>query len=221
MGIPMILEPKAIGLERLERMRAKHHVRASKAIGIKGFTDHGVVVAPNEKAGDIIRAVATTNYTDLDEEVLLPGGADMTYIEANRKIFADHWYDTEHAVGKVKTLTITAQGIILDARMLTGPEHPMAAAVTSMARQIGIGVSVGFDPTNWGDPTAEEKRRYPNAKCIIREYRLLEVSFTPMPCNVSCQSLAVTADDSLAAPVKRLSLDLRRRLKLLPMLSLR
>lgn len=217
----MILEPRTIGLERLERLRAQHGIKATTPIGIKGWTDHKATVAPNAKAGDIIRAVATTDYTDLDAEVLLPGGADMEYIKRNGKVFADHWYDTEHAVGAVKRLEVTAQGILLEARMLFGEEHPLAAAVTSMAKQIGIGVSVGFDPTDYGDPTPEEKRRYPNAQCIIRKYRLLEVSFTPMPCNVSCQSLEVTADESIMPAAKRLHLGTLRRLKLLPMLSLR
>lgn len=215
----MILEPKAIGLERLERLRAKHSIRAGKPVGIKGFTDHKAKVAPNAKAGDIIRAVATTDYTDLDSEVLLPGGADMTYINANRKVFADHWYDIEHTVGSVKSLQIGPGGIVLEARMLVGSPFDLVNAITGMAQQCGIGVSVGFDPTDYGDPTPEEKRRYPNAECIIRKYRLLEVSFTAMPCNVSCQSMEVTGDDSLSGPAKRfLTVENRRMLNILPML---
>lgn len=210
----MILEPKAIGLERLERMRAKHSIRAGKPVGIKGWTDHKATVAPNAKAGDIIRVILTSDHTDLDREVLLPEGADLSYLNANRKVFADHWYDVEHTVGSVKKLEFTPQGLVLEVRMLVDSPYPLVKAITGMAQQCGIGASIGFDPHEWGPPTSMERLKYPNAENMVRKWAALEASMTPMPCNVTCQSLGVTMDDSLVAPSKRLKIEVRRTLRL-------
>lgn len=192
---------KADALSAFARMKARHiaagAIKSDARCGMFGRFDAKVAVIPNEQRGAIIRATASTDFVDLDDEVLLPGGADTSYLTANRSVFVDHWYDLDHCVGKVKEIRRDpATGSwVVDVRMLANSPFPYVGAVVSMASDVGIGMSVGFDPIEWGKPNADEAKLYPNAETIIRKWKMLEVSFTAIPCNVTCQSQSVTFDD--------------------------
>lgn len=207
-----------LGAERVQRLKSTYRCRY---VGIRASVDFKAAVKPDAQSGDIISTVATTDAVDLDDEVLVPGGADLSYLERNRKVFVDHWYDVPSCVGGLKTWKLSDDGksMQVDVRMLVDSPYPLTAAVVGMARQIGIGTSVGFEPIDWGDPRPDELKLYPKAKSIVRKYRLLEISFTAMPCNVTCQSVAVASSgaDLLTRGVDPDRLRLLRLLRPLPL----
>lgn len=200
---------KADALSAFARMKARHVasgvIKSDARCGMFGRFDAKVAVMPNEQSGAIIRATASTDFVDLDDEVLIPGGADTSYLTANRSVFVDHWYDLDHCVGKVKELRRdpATGNWVVDVRMLANSPFPYVGAVVSMANDVGIGMSVGFDPIEWGTPTKEEQKLYPRAETIIRKWKMLEVSFTAIPCNVTCQSQSVTFDGVAEEMTKR------------------
>jgi hypothetical protein len=48
-------------------------------------------------------------------------------------------------------------------------------------------MSIGFEALDWGAPNTTEKAAYPGAESIVRSCRVLEVSYTAMPMNVTCR----------------------------------
>jgi hypothetical protein len=80
---------------------------------------------------------------------------------------------------------------------------PMADAVLAIAEAGGMGWSIGFEAVESGKPTAEEAKAYTQGerkpRTVIRKWRWLETSATPFPCNVACQSMAMSTDESKMA----------------------
>lgn len=147
---------------------------------------------------DIV-GVATTDATDEDEEVILPAGADLSYINQTKGLYADHRYGMGQLVGKIRTLKMldNQRGWGFRARMYQGLSNPLARDCFEIIKQGGfVGVSIGFDAQNWGDLTPEETMKYPKAKGIVRNWKWVELSLTAMPCNVTCYAMAAAVDTS-------------------------
>lgn len=136
--------------------------------------------------------VATTSEVDLDNEVVLASGADRSYIDANRSVFADHQYDRAAYCGKIRRIDpikgpdgeVTGWKVrIFFTRNALGDE------MLRQAREDGIGVSIGFQALDWSPPTEDEKKRWPDAVNIIRRWKWLELSVTQLPCNVNARQV--------------------------------
>lgn len=196
------------GRDLVARIKAKHRLNDSVPVGTFRCID-GKAALDTARGNNDVLAIANTDDTDLDEEVVLPSGCSWKYIEKNTTLFKDHKYDVEDIVAAYRAKTSIKSGNVLRgweirARLLEGDAHPGAAIIRSLIEQgVGIGMSIGFIATDAGRPTTEEAKRFPNAKSIVRECQLLEVSFTGMPCNVSCQTQVGTMDVSKAADIRR------------------
>lgn len=181
--------------------------------GLPGTATVGVMSAWDTKAevdaklGDI-EITMTTDDVDLDEEVVLPWGGDLSaYLNQNRKVFVDHYYTVENCAGAIRWIKpfpdpAMPKGLRMRMSVLKTQNNPLPGLVLDMARQCGIGASIGFEALDWGKPTPDEAARYPAAKSIVRKWRAIEVSLTCLPCNVTCQGVAV-ADESKSAKVFR------------------
>jgi hypothetical protein len=195
-----LMDGKSI-VERIkdEAERRGHACKGPVGV-VSTFSKEMRVDQPNR---DVV-AVATTDDLDLEEEVVVPGGADTTYFKNNRKVFVDHEYGLLNAVGVLRNLkkwrgTNGADGWLARVHVPESPDNPLASHVLALAAAEGIGMSIGFEAMDFGRPTTDESKRYPGAKSIVREWRWLELSFTALPCNVACQSQGMTTDTSKAA----------------------
>jgi phage head maturation protease len=136
-----------------------------------------------------IEGYATTDAVDLEKEVILPEGIDwQSYFAGNRTMFVDHEYDVLSAVGKCRSLKLTA-------RLYT------------------IGHSVVVQRIESGKPTKEEAARYPGAVLITRKSKLIEISYTPIPMNGECQAYAVA--DEAAIVTQQPATKARRKIVIL------
>lgn len=187
----------------IERIRAKNMLPDTALIGVRGVFSKTVKIQGD---GRTIEAVATTNDIDLDSEVVLPGGADPTYFARNGKVFVDHQYRTQDVIGTLRSLTPFSRvgggaGWKMVVHMIRG--LPMADAVIAIAEAGGIGWSIGFEAVEAGKPSADEAKMYTQGdrkpKSVIRKWRWLETSATPFPCNVACQSMTMSTDESKMA----------------------
>lgn len=145
---------------------------------------------------DIV-GIATTDAVDEDEEVVLPSGADLSYINATKGLYADHRYGMGQLIGKIRTLKMAdnGRGWQFRARLYEGLANPLASDCFKIIEQGGfIGVSIGFDAQNWGPPSPEEQKSYPRCKSIVRNWKWVELSLTAMPCNVTCYAMAAPVD---------------------------
>ena len=206
--------------ELLDTLRARHYKAFKKTgtdgkhIGVVGDFNAANSVKGGRDNSDIIASIATTNRVDLESEVVLPEGGVFDYLNANRKIYADHEYDIPHLVGGLRGKGLVPwpdaknqRGWQMTVGVLRNYEFPTAGAVLQIAREIGIGASIAFERLEGGPPTPEERKRYPGATSIVRKWHAIEVSFTCLPCNVECQSFAATVDKSyVPAAVRALSL---------------
>ena len=181
--------------EYIERIRMRHpHLKDLSTVGVQGSRadDVGIDIDEND-----IEGFATTDNVDEVEEVLLPEGADRSYFDRTKILYADHRYDLASILGKVRYIRpgVTPEGNRgweFRAHVLTRDNPALGGKVIDIVRQLGtIGVSIGYEPIEWGSPTQEEAKAYPKAKSIVRKWKMLEVSLTGMPCNSQCFARAV------------------------------
>jgi hypothetical protein len=88
--------------------------------------------------------------------------------------------------------------------LLNDPNNECVRACEVLAAAGGLGASIGFEATNFGPPTPEEEAQYPETDTIIRNWKGLEVSFTGMPCNVACQSMAMIGGEDKTAHTREI-----------------
>ncbi len=190
---------------RIAAIKSRHGLPEDAPVGIFATFDTKAALDTDKGNNDVI-AVATTDDVDLDDEVVLPQGCDWSYLNANRKLFVDHQYDISHCVGVLRSFSpYPSKGAIkgwsIRAHLYKEMPYPAAGAVGKIIEQDGIGISIGFLALDYGPPTADERIKYPGASSIVRKSKLLEASFTCLPCNVSCQTLRVSVDESKAAAI--------------------
>lgn len=153
-----------------------------------------------------IRQVITTDDIDLDEEVLDPNGADLSYLNDNKSVFADHNYGMQDSVGRIRWQKRMKGGAGIEAAIRLDSGRFMADECRKIIKSRGtIGASIGFeallvtpfdrkmDPSKWA-----------KARSIVRKFRVIELSLTCLPCNVSCQTSAYKEDDTKAAEFREL-----------------
>jgi len=157
---------------------------------------------------DIISLI-TTDDMDQSDEVVSPEGADWSYLIANGKVFADHNYGLNSAVGTLREgfpqaypSKMMPKAWKARARIYDKPGmKQLGDDILYMARTGGVGVSIGFEPMEYGSPTIEETKAIkaagkPVPRTIHRKWMGLEFSYTAFPCNVNCQGVACTAPDT-------------------------
>jgi hypothetical protein len=155
----MILDNAAI--DRLAAY-AKSIGAEGSALGIKS------TVQPMQRVKDGATGVdyygiANSTDIDLEDEVVVPSGADRAYIQANGKMFADHKYGQSDVVGKIRAYIPVMSGGSQSAWKVRFHLASTDAGMTA-AKIIdelgGIGLSVGFFAKDYGPPSAEEKTLY-------------------------------------------------------------
>lgn len=197
--------------ELLENLRARNYrgfKDGGKNIGIMRDSDTKTRVTGADTNPHIIASIATTNATDLEQEVVVPEGGEFDYLLKNRKIFADHCYDVQNCIGSLRDWRAwpdakNQRGWQMSVEVLRDHVYPMPEAVLNIAKQFGIGASVAFERLDGGSLTTEERKRYPGASSIVRKWNCIEVSLTCLPCNVNSQSQYATIDKSRAEGARR------------------
>lgn len=172
---------------------------------VSSFGSDSVV---DEKNRDIIW-IANTDAIDLEREVVVPEGGDgKGYFFKNRKIFVDHDYRIQCAIGVLRSAVLTTDAMgrsawRVRAHILSLEGNPLPDDVLTFAREAGgIGSSIGFAALDAGKPTKEEAQRYTQdgeqPESIVRKWLWLELSATAIPMNVTCQSLSDPTYDQRA-----------------------
>lgn len=198
----MILQAKSI----TDRIRQRNLLDPSTSIGVKGVIGKDVSVTDSGQ-DRFLTLMATTDDIDADGEIVIPSGANTSYFFNNRKIFVDHQLGTEHCVGVLHSANLKPNGWLVRLRMFSLPGNPLPDDILTIAREAGIGCSIGFIPTDVGPPTPEEQMKYGKGKPVakvIRAWDWLELSITAAPCNVACQSLALSRNEGKIAALDEL-----------------
>jgi len=158
-------------------------------------------------------ALATTDAVDMQSEVVVRDGCDWdSYFAKNgMTLFADHCYGVSSRIGYARALPVKVntprggKGWLLTGIVDRLSSFPVVQAVVAGLEDGRIGLSIGFEALEWGDPTPEEQRQYPGVERMIRRCKILEVSATYMPCNVECQTMSVAVDEAKAAELSALA----------------
>ncbi len=187
----------------IERIRKRHGMEDGVEVGVRSSFGADAVVDTESGNRDLI-VVATTDDVDLDDEVVVPSGADTTYFFGNKRIFVDHEYTVDKYVAvlrKAMAYPSVNDHRAWKVRMRVRP-GPLGDDVLTIARESGIGSSIGFEPIRSGPPTDDEKAQYAKAgrspRSVVRQWRWLELSLTAMPCNVMCQGGMASVDSTRA-----------------------
>jgi hypothetical protein len=186
----------------LTRLKS-HGIQDGETVGVVSSYGKGAELHTKSASRELI-VVANTGDIDLDNEVVVPSGADTRYFERNRMIFADHQYDLGQVAGKMRRLDkypSEADHKSWRVRAYVN-DNPIGNAVWTIVEETGqIGVSIGFIAKDYGPPDDNERKAYKSRdgsvpRSIVREWDWFELSFTALPCNVACQSLTVTEGKS-------------------------
>lgn len=180
--------------ELIARIKSHHPMlKAEDAVGVVASYGKAVSV---EGDGRTIVVIATTDDIDLQQEVVVPSGADKSYFELNGKVFADHCYMIPDIIGYYRSASPFMRADTGQAGWkvrIQMRNTPTANDILEIAQEDGLGWSIGFKATDYGKPTADETKVYaPNREalsCVVRKWQWLELSATGFPCNVSCQGL--------------------------------
>lgn len=183
------------GTDRIKRMFEHHDTLELKTgtVGLIGVPSSKSSVGDAKNPRDII-VTATTDDVDMDDEVVLPGGADMEYYSKNRANFLDHLYDFGKHVASMRSIKMAddRRSWINRSVVFDGLKSPYADDLLAIATQVGIGASIGFEALEGGPPMESDPIRYKKARYVVRRWRMVELSFTAMPCNVSCRTMQET-----------------------------
>ena len=185
----------------IERIRNHAFVQKSGGVaGIVGSYGKGAETDIKADTDDII-VVANTGDIDLENERVIPSGADDSYFKANGQMFADHQYDIGSGAGVVRNIsaypsTENHKAWRLRVRLRDNDIGKAIRAIVDDTNQIGV--SVGFVPVDYGPPTPDEQDALGGAfHSIVRTWKWFETSFTLLPCNVACQSMNITEGKSM------------------------
>lgn len=165
----------------IKELRKRHRSGDGDRVGVSATPMQEVSVKTNGEQV-IVQAVANTAAVDLAEEVLIPKGADPTYFRDYKTIYYNH--DDDRPVGKLIDMTLVKGDSQWFVRMQMSQATELARGVSKMIEEGVInGTSVGFYRKEWGPPTEDEKSAYGEHHTIVRKWKWLELSITPMPCN--------------------------------------
>lgn len=196
--------------EIIERIKKHHPQFADSTIGVRALSVKAESVNPDTR---LLWVVANTDDIDSDNEVVVPAGADPTYFQTNKAMFVDHRYSFDNAVATARSWRKVYTGARHNAWKVQAYVLPLANNrlgddLLTFAREATIGVSIGFEPLDWGKPTEAEATMYAKGsqvpESIVRRWKWVELSFTAFPCNVSCRSQAVQTIETNAAAIDRL-----------------
>jgi hypothetical protein len=183
--------------------RIRKRSGAEGPIGVRGVFPKAMELM----AERTVRVIANTDDIDLQQEVVVPNGADTSYFFANGNVFVDHQTDFDYFVGKRRRASPYPNNRDFKAWQIDVWVRPteLGNDVLTMAQAGAVGVSIGFIPTDWGRPDAGEVKSYgTQLESIVRRWKWLELSFTAFPCNVACQSQGMVRDESKAAAIEEL-----------------
>jgi hypothetical protein len=190
-------------MKLIDRLKSHPAVKSDSTIGVVSSFGKGAEVDIKSDTRDIV-VIANTNDIDLESEVVVAAGADTSYFVKNGHIFADHVYDIANGAGKLRSLSPYPSKTDHKAWKVRARinDNPIGNAIKTIVEQTGqIGVSIGFMAKDFGQPNEDEMAIYGVGdkliRSIVRTWDWFELSFTLLPCNVSCQSMATVEGKSL------------------------
>jgi len=138
----------------------------------------GIVKAPTvDVENRIVKGVISTTTRDLDDEIVVAAGFDLSYFEQVKTVYFHHQYDTP--IGRNVRLAMRDDGMYATTYI---SKTPFADDILTMiSEEIINGFSVGFRAQDAGPLTDDEREKYGDASGIVRRSLLLEYSSTPMP----------------------------------------
>lgn len=171
------------------------------AVGVLAPSIKEIRVDTEKGKRDVV-FVANTADVDLEDEVVVPEGADTSHIERNGQAFADHSYDLASNVGSIRATTLQHGRWVQRVFVYDKPGNKaLCDDILYVADHGGIGASIGFVAIDHGPPDEKDAESFEGreVRSVVRRWKWLETSFTAMPCNVACQSLRAEATDARLA----------------------
>lgn len=187
--------------------RAPNVSLSGRSLGVVSSFGAGATIKSAGRGKVMVSVMLTTSDLDMSGERIMPKGMNVDkYLKPNGKWFVDHQYDFMSCVGDIRSIYPQDNGLLANVILINLENNPYSQAVEAMVREAGkVPASIGFEEEDAGTPTPDELKKWPGTERIIRSAIALEGSFTCIPCNVACQSRAITyGDDSKAADMREI-----------------
>lgn len=177
----------------IERIKAHNHLGDDDVVGVKAGPAVKLTVDEDTR---VFEAIANTGCVDLDDEVVVPEGADLSYFQKNKTIFYNH--DYAQPIGTMRHTRLINKGgekvwVVGGAMSRTEFANDV---LTMMDEGVIRGTSIGFRAKESRRPTEDETAKYGKHRSIVPEWDWLELSITGMPCNASAMIQSVTKSAS-------------------------
>lgn len=197
-------------MKLIDTIRERHKAAGDAAkIGVRvgRLFESKAEIEPNQNGRMLISAVATTATVDLENEVVVPSGANIAYFVAARAVYYCH-NTFALPVASLRNLTMLPNDGGWRIQASTVNTEFARDVATCVAEGAINGGSIGFLRIQSGEPTPEEIAKYGPHEYITRQWDWLEWSLTPMPCNPDAMVESVGPSKSLpdeaASAVSRL-----------------
>jgi HK97 family phage prohead protease len=182
-------------------LTAERQAEARRRFGLKPTDEvhakaDANAVATVDQSQRLVTAIANTPSIDLDDEVVVPDGAErddsgqVVYFGDMRAIYWAHNYD--RPIGRLRTAALRSDRWVCQF-YVTDKTAAGVEAFGLLVDGVVRGTSIGFVARDAGPLTEEERERYGIASSIVRRWTWLELSVTPMPCNPDAQITEVKA----------------------------
>lgn len=158
----------------------------------------------SEQKGYELDGVATSDMVDCDDEVVLPDGVMWDKLNKYKTLYVDHQYGVRHAAATLRNVVRKENRWRVQARLLPDDYSEDIPRLRVLASEGMLGMSIGFLALDRSAPTPEERKRYPGCESVIRKADVFEVSFTAMPCNLSCRASLASVSPETAGKVMEL-----------------
>lgn len=168
-------------IEYAKRMEgfAVDDVAQPEMLRCKQTTIQGMKIDRNER---LVSGLVCTDSTDMDNEIVVPSGFDMSYFPGQVKaVYLNHDY-ASLPVATCRKLQLDASGTRLYCQTFVRRGAIGDDLLLAIEDGAVNGFSVGFKALEYGPPTHAEKA-YHGADCVVRKAKLLEYSIVAMPAN--------------------------------------
>lgn len=162
-----------------DRIRQHHGLKPDDPVGVKAVLAEK---APEvNEAQRLVTAVANTAAIDLDNEVVVPEGADTAYFLKAKAIYWNHDYN-QPPIGTLRNASLKGGRWVIQYR--ASDKTQFANDIYGLILDGAVnGVSIGFMAMEASKPTDKEVELYGLASSVVRSWKWLETSAVSMPCN--------------------------------------
>ena len=206
-------------LSRVELIRSNPaHKPLGEQVSKAGVFEAAITSPSVDRANRLVSGMLTTGDVDSEGDIIMPEGVDLDsyYPGKVKAVYWNHDY-RQLPVGTCRRLVRKGNGLWQQTYIC--PSAFCDELLTCIEAGCVAHMSIGFIPTETGDPTPEQLAMFPECNRVIRKCMALEGSLVAMPANAAAKldellskgMVTRVSAIKMGLPVERVAAGVRRR----------